>query len=102
MATPASNAAVLSNNCFLMEWLLLFGSHPVRTQCAKVHGKTNFDRVQFRQRAAFPATPRRSVPVDFRGTESARGRRNRAMFGCNAKMPSQRTSVLAGMSFVPA
>ena len=24
MATPASNAAVLSNSCFLMEWFLLF------------------------------------------------------------------------------
>jgi hypothetical protein len=62
MATPANNAAVLSNSFFLMEWSSFHSSHPCGPM--RIGSKENdLDRAQFRCRARFRAVRRRSVPM---------------------------------------
>jgi hypothetical protein len=57
MATPANNAAVLSNSFFLMEWSSSSRFHPVRPIDIGPWG-TTLDYAQFRLRALyFGATP---------------------------------------------
>src|SRR5262245_27059283 len=73
MATPANNAAVLSNSFFLMECFLFFlftglslYGFPVRGPLLSLEKKTSLDRLQFRSPTGNAAASRRSVPTDSR------------------------------------
>jgi hypothetical protein len=55
MATPANNAAVLTNSFFLMEWSSSFFTvlTPVRTHAYLGSGDNDVDGAQFRPRTRF-------------------------------------------------
>src|SRR5215831_17400857 len=71
MATPANNAAVLSNSFFLME-CFLFTVTPCGGPLLLLDKKTSLHRLQFRSPTGNAAASRRPVPADSLGTQCAR------------------------------
>jgi hypothetical protein len=63
MATPANNAAVLSNSLFLMEQSSCSRFWPRADPCVSVRGKTTPMQAQFRRGVGLRAAARRSVPM---------------------------------------
>jgi hypothetical protein len=59
MATPASNAAVLSNSCFLMESFLLFTVPRAGPNALRLTGKRSSHRCSSDRTGGFPPTGRR-------------------------------------------